>query len=220
MNIYIEGNIGTGKTTFLTFLKENSIDIPLNIVYEPVDQWQQIKDSAGKNLLEHFYENQDKWSFAFQMNSFISRVKKVEDISREYPDNINIVERSVFTDRQCFAKNCFETGKLNEIEYEIYCRWHDWLCTEFQVKPMGFIYLKTSPEVSHERILKRSRVGEEGIPLDYLKLLHNLHEEWLLNPINNTSPVLVLDITDNFYECAIKKQAILDKIKTFIINLK
>ena len=218
MNIYIEGNIGTGKTTFLAFLENNYIDIPLNIIYEPVDQWQAIKDKDGKNLLEHFYGDQDKWSFAFQMNSFISRVKKVEDVSREHPDRINIIERSVFTDRNCFAKNCYETGKLNEIEYLIYCRWHDWLCGEFNVKPMAFIYLKTEPEVSHQRIAKRERSGEASIPIDYLKLLHNLHEDWLADEANNV-PVLTIDITENFYESEEKKQAILAKIKAFIEEL-
>ena len=43
---------------------------------------------------------------------------------------------------------------MNKIEYDIYCRWHDWLCGSFDVKPAAFIYLRVEPEVSYERIKK------------------------------------------------------------------
>ena len=58
---------------------------------------------------------------------------------------------------------------MNELEYKIYNEWHSKLVSDFKLKPTGFIYLRTTPEVSHERIKKRSRDGEAGIPLDYLK---------------------------------------------------
>ena len=155
-DIYIEGNIGTGKTTFLRFLETLFKTDDYSFIFEPVDQWTNLTDSDGINLLENFYKDQDKWSFAFQMNSFISRIQKIQNDSKK----VKFIERSVYTDRNCFAKNCYESGKMNKIEYDIYTRWHDWLCKEFKVKPSAFIYLKTNPTVSLERIQKRSRQGD------------------------------------------------------------
>ena len=213
MNLYVEGNIGTGKTTFLSFLKENIPNI--NIIYEPVDEWIEVKDSSGKNLLEHFYENQNKWSFAFQMNSFISRVNRI-DSQKKQECSANIIERSVFTDKYCFAKNCHASGKMNDIEYDIYCRWHEWLCNNFDVKPTGFIYLKTDPINSYDRIKKRSRDGEEEIPLEYLTLLHNLHETWMETEKNNGVPVLIIDMTKNYNEDAEFKNELIQRVSAFI----
>ena len=75
-----------------------------------------MKDSDGKNLLEHFYSDQVKYSFPFQMNSFISRVNSIynavvidsgnaenpphqeRDALTFHEYDIVFVERSVFTD--------------------------------------------------------------------------------------------------------------------------
>ena len=138
MLVYVEGNIGSGKSTFVDLLEKNVKSIKekkLALITEPVDEWLNLKDHDGRNILEHFYEDQEKWSFAFQMNSFISRIHRIE---QEKAD-INIVERSVFTDKYCFAKNCYESGKMTKIEYDTYCRWNDWLVNHFNVIPNGSI---------------------------------------------------------------------------------
>ena len=195
-NIYIEGNIGTGKTTFLQKILSKHFSYP--VVTEPVDQWMSLKDEKGKDLLSHFYEDQEKWSFGFQMNSFISRIQKVEEAKKQEP--LAFIERSVYTDRYCFAKNCYESGKMNKIEYDIYCRWHDWLLGSFDVAPKAFIYLRVDPEVSYERIKKRSRNGEETIPLEYLKTLHELHDKWLNREKEKGIPVLTIDLSEEYSE--------------------
>ena len=57
MIIYIEGNIGTGKTTLLEILKTYFPNKNNNVIYEPVDQWKLVKDENGVNLLDKFYSN-------------------------------------------------------------------------------------------------------------------------------------------------------------------
>jgi deoxyadenosine/deoxycytidine kinase len=211
MDIYIEGNIGTGKTTFLDLLHILYPDY--STIYEPVDQWTALKNADGTNILENFYKDQQKWSFAFQMNSFISRIKKIKD---NHNPTINFIERSVFTDKYCFANNCYKNGTMTKIEYDIYVKWHDWLCEEFKMKPTGFIYLKTTPQISHERINKRNRPGEESIPLDYLHNLHNLHNKWMLQETEKGIPVLVLDVSKDFYNNDKEKQKITSELETFV----
>ena len=56
----IEGNIGSGKSTFINILKkENKLK---NIVYleEPVKVREKIKDKNDETILEKFYGNQEK----------------------------------------------------------------------------------------------------------------------------------------------------------------
>ena len=85
-----------------------------------------IFNADGKNILERFYEDQDRWSFTFQMNSFISRAHRIqktfESIKESGKEPLLLVERSIYTDRHCFAKNCYESGKMTKMEYDIYCK--------------------------------------------------------------------------------------------------
>ena len=53
MIIYIEGNIGSGKSTFIDNLKKYIDEKGLYalILQEPVKEWLKLKDSKGKNVL-------------------------------------------------------------------------------------------------------------------------------------------------------------------------
>ena len=213
MIIYIEGNIGSGKTTFCRLLAEHYKKRDKQILLEPVDEWMTLKDEEGTNLLERFYGDQEKWSFAFQMNSFISRVKKIQDADK---GKILFVERSVYTDKHCFAENCYESGMMNKIEYDIYNRWHEWLTNNFTVKPDAYIYLRTAPEKSHERTQKRCREGEDGIPIEYLRTLHEKHEKWMEDEKLRV-PVMVVDVTEDFNNKE-KMEAIIVRMKSELLT--
>jgi len=43
------------------------------------------------------------------------------------------------------------------------------------------VYLKTDPKVAFQRIAQRGRSEENGITLEYLQSVHDLHEDWLCN---------------------------------------
>ena len=62
--ISIEGNIGSGKSTFLSFLKENFDDICF--VDEPVKEWTKIVDEDNNNLIQNFYKDKKKYGYLFQ----------------------------------------------------------------------------------------------------------------------------------------------------------
>jgi deoxyadenosine/deoxycytidine kinase len=210
MIIYIEGNIGTGKSTFVDLLNRYIDQLEANqkykviLIQEPVDEWMKTFDSDGKNILEKFYEDLKRWAFTFQMNSFISRAHKIQVEAQRFEEDSDfeplfIVERSIYTDRHCFAKNCFESGNMTKLEYEIYCRWNDWLSDQFGLRPQAYIYLRCPPTENVSRIAKRSREGECGIPLEYLQQLHKMHDEWMATEKVST-PVLTIDATRNFLD--------------------
>lgn len=184
MRIIVEANIGSGKTTLLKKLEEK---LNVNVIYEPVDTWTKIQDSKGENLLGYFYQDIKRWAYTFQSVAFRTRIQEMEKKVKN--DSINIIERSVYTDRNVFAKNCHSNGLMNDIEWFDYTNWHDWLCTKFDIQPDLYIYLRVNPEVSFARLQKRSRHEEDGVPLEYLRQIHQRHEDWLMGLDN----VIVID---------------------------
>ena len=76
------------------------------ILPEPIDEWLQIKDEEG-NILQHYYKDQKKYSFAFQMMAYISRLailKKAMETGYEYI----ITERCLETDRHVFCQMLYD----------------------------------------------------------------------------------------------------------------
>jgi deoxycitidine kinase len=197
---FVEGNVGSGKSTLLKYLELNTKH---KIILEPVDEWTKIKNSDGTNLLENFYADQQRYAYTFQSIAFRTRINNLKNYNGE------IIERSVFTDKNVFAKTCYENNKMNEIEWTDYCSWFDWLTENFKIKAKGFIYLRADPEISYQRIKKRNRSGEENIPMEYIKKLHDKHDNWLLNEKN----VLVLDVNESFED---NPEVLIEKIKKFI----
>ena len=177
--ITIEGNIGSGKSTLLEILKNELIISGKKIIFmkEPVDEWEDIKDFNGNTMLQKFYENQEKYSFPFQMMAYISRLKLLKETVEKNQDAIIISERSLYTDKYVFAKMLYETNKIEDVSYQIYCKWFDTFVKDYPIT--GIIYVKTDPEICHDRVAKRSRVGESNIPLDYLVSCDTYHDDML-----------------------------------------
>ena len=192
--VSVEGNIGSGKSTFVknmekAFAEKGIANMKMVFVQEPVNQWTQIKDENGVDMLTKFYGNQEKYAFAFQMMAYISRLSLLKRAYNENPKNTIIVtERSVYTDRYVFAKMLYDSKKIEEVEYQIYLKWFDEFISELPVFAM--VYLHTSPEVSYARVLKRARDGET-IPLEYLKECYRYHEDWL----SKEKSVLMIDVS-------------------------
>jgi deoxyadenosine/deoxycytidine kinase len=191
----IEGNIGSGKSTLVKKLKKefNYLDdIKIIFLDEPVSVWENIKDKSGKNIIEKYYENQKKYAFSFQMMAYISRIHEIKEILKTNKNVIIISERSVFTDKEIFAKMLYDDNKIEEIEYKIYLKWFDEFVKDIPIS--GIIYVKTKPEICERRVIKRNRKGE-NIPLSYLKNCYVYHENWLNN---ENIPILTLNGNEEF----------------------
>ena len=176
--ISIDGNIGSGKSTLMEALKYKFKDNK-NVVFlrEPVDEWAEIKDKNNVTILEKFYANQKDYSFSFQMMAYISRLALLKEAVKNNPNAIFISERSLFTDREVFAKMLYKSGFIEEVNYKIYLKWFDSFSSEFPLHKV--IYVKADPQVCFDRIKKRSRTGESNIPLTYLENCHIHHNDML-----------------------------------------
>jgi deoxyadenosine/deoxycytidine kinase len=178
----VEGNIGSGKSTIVKFLKENLFIENFNIIFlqEPVDIWNTIVDTNGQTIIQCYYSDQKRYSFAFQMMAYISRLSQIKKVLNQAQDNdIIITERCLYTDFNIFAKMLYNSGTLSEIEYSIYTQWFDEFIDFSYIT--SYIYITTPPEICLERINGRSRKGEDLIPLEYLKECDRYHNNWLAN---------------------------------------
>ena len=182
--VSIEGNIGSGKSTLLSNLRQY-YENNSNVVFlkEPVDEWEKIKDENGETILKKLYADQETYSFPFQMMAYVSRLKVLRDTLKTIKndtDNKNIViitERSLYTDKMVFAKMLYDSKKIEHVNYQIYLNWFDTFSDEFPVNKV--VYVKTSPDKCYQRIVKRSRTGEENIPLEYLTSCSIYHDNML-----------------------------------------
>jgi deoxyguanosine kinase len=243
--VSIEGNIGSGKSTLLDNLR-NYYSSNSHVIFlrEPVDDWEKIKDNQGNTILKKFYADQDKYSFAFQMMAYISRLKILRDTVHkivteqdklvkqrnqkmlvnyddqenyfEIPKYVIITERCLHTDKNVFAKMLYDQGHIEDICYQIYLSWFDEFAKDFPINDS--IYINTMPEKCYERIHKRARDGEEVIPLKYLKDCHNYHDEFLDENKGIKMSKLVLDGNVDIYENKKILEEWLEKINTFILD--
>ena len=196
--ISFDGNIGSGKSTIVNYFEKNfenlcklkKVNYKICFLPEPVSIWESIKDEYDKNIIEKFYENNEKYGFSFQMMAYISRLSLFKEALKNDYDII-FTERSMFTDRNVFAKMLYDKKKIDVFEYQIYNKWFD----EFAeiIKDLKTVYIRTDPIVCDSRVKKRARIGE-NISLDYLKDCHDYHDKWLNKSENlKSNHILVFD---------------------------
>jgi len=198
--ISIEGNIGSGKSTFMEKLKEHYSSSDLSnkcIIFaeEPVSMWENIKDASGNTMLQKFYEDQERYAFSFQMMAYISRLSILRKIIRENRDKeiVIVTERSLYTDKYVFAKMLRDQGKMEDVNYQIYENWFEEFAGDL---PIAYnIYLKAEPTTCYNRIHYRSRAGEEKIPLSYLEDCHRYHNNFI-DKFNH----VIIDANENVFD--------------------
>jgi deoxyadenosine/deoxycytidine kinase len=190
LNSLIEKNGNTFKVVSVenvcTIARVNvdatNVKYKYHFLEEPVNEWSKIKDKAGETILEKFYNNQEKYSFPFQMMAYISRLKNLMDVVNEINNDsggdefkhIIITERSLYSDRYVFEKMLYEGGKIEEVNHLIYLNWFDAFAKAYPVKKV--VYVETAPKICHKRIEQRLRKGENSISIEYLNMCNQYHE--------------------------------------------
>lgn len=213
--IVVEGNIGAGKSTFLAMIRSY---LNAQIVFEPHDLWQNV---GGENLLDQFYKDTGRWSYTFQSYAFLTRVRTQREHALRATEPIQVLERSIYSDRYCFAKTCHELGLMSSLEWKLYNEWFAWLSEIATDQPSGFIYLRTDPDIAFNRVHKRHRSEEVGVTHDYLSLLHQRHEDWLIHKRGvDTSiahvPVLILESNEDFQDNNLEQKKHIRAIVEFL----
>ena len=212
----LEGNIGAGKSTFLSLLAQDAPSI--SVALEPVHTWQ--NQIYGQSLLAHFYQDPKRWAYTFENLTLISRVQN-HLIEQQSNHPLRIVERSIYSGNYVFARNSYESSFLTPIEWHIYQEWFTFLTQGKCCKPQGFIYLRVSPEVAFERIKKRNRLAEKKLTLAYVRQVHEKHEAFLMQKHAICSfltkvPILTLDVNQEFEHNSENLSKHVQQVKKFL----
>ena len=176
--IAIEGNIGVGKSTVLNNLKAHfSGDARVAFVDEPVGVWEE------HNLLEAMYTNRIS-RCSFQLMALTTRYGSLLSTLASSSAELIITERSIFSDRGCFAAVNLEAGSEDHAAYAVA---HDALC---EAMPAGLhhatVLLDAPRSTVQSRIAQRGRAAEKtddaddadsnvGVPEPYLAALDEAH---------------------------------------------
>ena len=158
--ISICGNIGSGKSTIIESLAKNYKQG--KVITEPIHEM--------KTLLEKFYQDMKKWSFALQMKVLILYNNIYEKYKNE---SILITERSANESYNIFAENLYKNECITTNEFDLYCEFYNKLNNE----PNYFIYIRTDPVECLKRISERSRDCENEISPYYIEDLHKLYDK-------------------------------------------
>jgi len=183
--IAVEGNIGCGKTTLLQHFEELSYT---EVLCEPLDKWRDLK---GHNALSKLYEDSERWSFSFNMYAMLTRIQQH---MKQHTCPVKLLERSLYSTRYCFVQNNYLDKTITPFEYAVLTQWFDYLVKSNRANVDLIVYLRADPETCYERLKRRSREEESTVPISFLKSLHKLHDDWLIDhKYPCPAPVIVLD---------------------------
>jgi deoxyguanosine kinase len=85
--------------------------------------------------LEYYYKDPKRWGYTFQSYAFYTRHKHFKHILKNIDASKNplFIERSVFSDREIFARMNQRNKTFEEIEWAVYNQWFDYLIDIFEM---------------------------------------------------------------------------------------
>lgn len=161
--IIIEGQIGVGKTTMGELL-EDELGVTL---------FRELQHPETHTLLDRFYADQERWAFTLQIHFLNERFRMIKEIRRA---GGGALDRSIYGDR-IFAEVLHDDGSMLDEEFATYSTLLDNMLEHVE-PPDLLIYLDCSVDTALERIRKRNRGLEAGIPRDYLERLNERYLTW------------------------------------------
>ena len=161
--IAVSGNIGSGKSTVTTLLSEK---LGWRPYYEVVDENPYLPD---------FYGDMPRWSFHLQVFFLSKRFQHHQEIVQAQHSVIQ--DRTIYEDAEIFARNLYLQGLMDERDFRNYYELFNTMMP-FLHPPDLIIYLRATVPTLLERIRRRARDYEQGIPPEYLAQLNARYEEW------------------------------------------
>ncbi len=203
----IEGNIGSGKSTLVSYLKDNLTSIEVNINSqggEPItilgqNGVQHNNTSIQKSIpIIYLQEPVDVWNkvadkdgepiltkfykdqekYAFSFQ-MMAYISRIALLRKTAKENPHSI---IICERSVFTdSNVFAKMLYDDkkIEEVDYLIYRKWFDEFTRETPIDCsFYIKVTPENCQERVTRRAREGED-IPLEYLKKCGEYHDTWL-----------------------------------------
>lgn len=179
--ISVEGNIGSGKTTFCKKIKE---EYNCQLILEEFDD---------NPFLPLFYKDQERWAFTVELFFMTERYKQMQK---------QLVSRDLFLDftitDYAFIKTLlFARQNLEEGEFKMFQKLFSTLNQSFP-QPELLVYFHRSVDVLQANIAKRGREYEKDITDAYLTKVQNSYFEYFRNILSY--PILIIDLNTIDFE--------------------
>ena len=204
--VQIEGNIGSGKSTFIKYFKEKLCqekntkltNLKIKFIDEPLSDWMNINNyNNSKNIVDNncninndndnnnnynifnlYYKNPKQYSELFQTFAFFTLLNVN---LKNYFENVDLIimERSLYTSVYCFIKLLLD----KEYVTPIFCTMMENVFEKFKDKiihPNIVVYFKADDmDILMKRIQNRGRVEEKSITKQYLTNLNDKYNEYI-----------------------------------------
>ena len=190
---------------------------------------------SGTDVLKLFYEERERWAFSFENLVQLSRLKSHYECDRMLEKTADILanttgdkcmkvfmERSILSSFNVFTLNSYEEKGLNKVEFDILSRYFALfkkqldtnMSAHSNLEEMTYriIYIRTSPEVSFNRLKMRNRESEHSIDLTYLTKIHSKYENWIAS-LSKQSGTIVKIVDGN-----LDKAQVIDQIDKLLLD--
>lgn len=186
--LFIEGNIGAGKSTLIEELKRTMDEVydftysdePIGVLDSVID----MGDGRTPKLLETLYNDEYKnfKSFKFMaqelmLNARISALEKIASLPAG--NKTFVIERSPHSCVYVFGEIMKDEGQITSNEYK---HLKTMLSTRLDVLDdvlqYEFKFVDLRPDLCLTRVKSRSRNGEDSISSDFLGKVHNAQEKF------------------------------------------
>ena len=165
--IVIEGNIGSGKSTYVEILEKEYLKTlkkdekpKVYFAKQKIENWY---------YLPKFYENQSKYCFQLQMEIW-SSYREIMKLRKQF--EIVVMEGHPHTTLHTFVATLKEKKNFDSKQLAIIqnCYYHqcDFTQNDFEHPDIIINILTTDLNINLKRIIKRGREFEKNINLEYL----------------------------------------------------
>jgi deoxyadenosine/deoxycytidine kinase len=190
MYIVVSGNIGAGKTSLAQIISK---EFGFGVYFE---------DFHANLFLKDYYQDMKRWAFATQINFLALRYEQI--IHHVLVSSIPaVLDRSIYEDREVFAKSLHEEGLMTDEEWDVYNKLYNLMVFHLP-QPNILVYLEKGVDELLRNIGKRGRDFEK-IPREYLvsldKRYKDFYAKWHFPKVK---------ISDDIYG---RKDEIVEKIK-------
>lgn len=181
LTVLVEGNICSGKSSLLNSLQKSDI---FQVLPEPLSKWQNFQNM---NLFDLQYKDPKKYFLSFELY-VMQTLLEVQNTPCNRP--VRLMERSLFSARDIFIPAALRQRTIDHTTYQALDSIFNFMQEKFPLHVDLIIYVRSTPEEIYERVQQRGRIEERQIDINYIRLLHNLYDQW----INRLSiPVVYVD---------------------------
>ncbi len=176
--ICVEGNIGTGKTTFVEMInKEYNCEMIL----------EEFQDNP---FLPYFYKDRDRYAFSVELFFMTERYKQMQ---KQLLNKGSLFQDFTISDYSFVKSLLFAKNNLIEDEYRLFQKMWGVLNAPFP-KPDLLIYFHRDVPTLQKNIKIRGRSYEKLIEASYLKTIQDTYFEYFRNIL--TFPIVILDLNE------------------------